>query len=138
MEIINDAIAMRAIALLQDKGYSAEQVSAAMLRASVGMQGSSPDFRSRFMTEPMCLKTTRELMIENLSPLPEARLFLLFLNKADENCLLPDEAEGRKAVQSLGLEQDRFYEFCRQKHRWPRKWWIRDVVRLHEFWLDTQ
>jgi hypothetical protein len=30
MEIINDAIANRAIALLRDKGYSAEQVSAAM------------------------------------------------------------------------------------------------------------
>lgn len=83
-------------------------------------------------------RTLRETMAESLALLPEAGLWLPILNRADENGILPEEADGEAVLKELGLEPAKFHAW--QSRPWfvAPSWFIKDVAELHEFWVSQQ
>jgi hypothetical protein len=90
------------------------------------------------MSEPLRIRTPKEIIASNIEPLPEADLWRPIIEKADDGGFLT-LAEAEAVLTQFGYTSNQFCDWCKAR---PFFSWLStafcDVAELHEFWVAQQ
>lgn len=90
------------------------------------------------MTDPLRIRTPKEIIAANIELLPEADLWRPIIEQADEDGFLPSLEIVLNILRSLGIDPLSLRLWAKCAHNIKPLNALFDVAKIHEYWVSQQ